>query len=798
MAKKIIVLSDGTGNAASSFWRTNVWRTFQALDLSGNSQVARYDDGVGSSSFLPLALLGGAFGYGLKRNVIDLYKFVCRNYAEGDEIYAFGFSRGAFTVRVLVGLIVKQGLVRFTSEKELHRLAVDAYRAYRAAGYNTVWRIEVPLRWIRDQWFKLVRRARGVRLYNPDSNHRPNVAFVGVWDTVSAYGLPIEEMTRGVGRWLWPLELPNRELSGKVDRACHALAIDDERTTFHPLLWTEAELGAVAPGQGMQPAKERITQVWFLGMHANVGGGYPDDALAHIPLRWMLEQVKDKLKFKEPPQTQIDEVKQLASIGDKDGRMYDSRFGLGICYRYGPRRISEFCHVTSRDPREAVAIDRPKIHCSVFERMRSKSSGYAPLGLPASYDVVAQDGKILAMDAQPYEVRARASERARLQEIAWNYVWLGRGFYFAMLAALIYLIAFSWFHDRKSEHEYRSPIRLVSEFFRLWEAVLPSGARWWTDWYAANPEWFVLAVALIVVFITLGSLAKRTAAAHMRLMWEPAHNIESVSLTGWHKLLFCVRTSRLYMATIGFLKRKLVPFLFAALFLWLIVGWGSHLVFNIADSTGVFCKEKRGPTRPLNYDNATSRVIRFSTNDPCARTGLWVEAKQRYAISFEVTQPWKDGRLELDPKGRESWQAPTLRDEILWRLLSPFRRVFFRGWFHPIARVGATGTAEYFLDPYKRGNVFIGEFRTERSGELFIYVNDAVLPLPYLYDFFYRRNGGEALIKVTRFCDAGCKERTLKMRKEQCRSKCTAATTVASGKRSDNGDWTQCYVLCVE
>src|SRR5713226_8627267 len=102
MARKIILLSDGTGNSASKVWRTNVWRTFESLDLFNSSQVAFYDDGVGTSSFKPLAILGGAFGYGLKRNVIDIYKFVCRNYqTEGDEIFGFGFSRGAFTIRVV-------------------------------------------------------------------------------------------------------------------------------------------------------------------------------------------------------------------------------------------------------------------------------------------------------------------------------------------------------------------------------------------------------------------------------------------------------------------------------------------------------------------------------------------------------------------------------------------------------------------------------------------------------------------------------------------------------------------------
>src|SRR5436853_5661258 len=123
MSRNIVLLSDGTGNSAAKVWRTNVWRTFEALDLSGSDQVAFYDDGVGTSSFKPLAILGGAFGYGLKRNVIDIYKFVCRNYREDtDEIYGFGFSRGAFTIRVVAGLILDQGLIKVDSEAELDRL----------------------------------------------------------------------------------------------------------------------------------------------------------------------------------------------------------------------------------------------------------------------------------------------------------------------------------------------------------------------------------------------------------------------------------------------------------------------------------------------------------------------------------------------------------------------------------------------------------------------------------------------------------------------------------------------------
>ena len=142
MAKNIVLLSDGTGNSAAKLFKTNVWRFYQALDLSRpEKQIAFYNDGVGTSSFKPLAILGGAFGWGLKRNIIDIYAFLCRNYEPGDRIYCFGFSRGAFTVRVLAGLIHHEGLVRASSESERRRLATAAYRKFRGDHFHSVLRL---------------------------------------------------------------------------------------------------------------------------------------------------------------------------------------------------------------------------------------------------------------------------------------------------------------------------------------------------------------------------------------------------------------------------------------------------------------------------------------------------------------------------------------------------------------------------------------------------------------------------------------------------------------------------------
>src|SRR5262249_18364830 len=158
--------------------------------------------------FKPVAILGGAFGYGLKRNAIDLYKFACRNYRnEDDAIYGFGFSRGAFTIRIVVGLILEQGLVKADSESELHAKAKAAYRAFRKENFHTNW--YYAIQWILS-WFRerppVERRKSNI-----------NIRFLGLWDTVAAYGTPVDEMTRGISQWIWPWQLPSCELN-KVEK----------------------------------------------------------------------------------------------------------------------------------------------------------------------------------------------------------------------------------------------------------------------------------------------------------------------------------------------------------------------------------------------------------------------------------------------------------------------------------------------------------------------------------------------------------------------------------------------------
>ena len=516
MSKRIIVLSDGTGNSAAQVWKTNVWRTFESIDLTGADQVAYYDDGVGTSSFKPVAILGGAFGYGLKRNVLALYKFLCRNYktaaengASGtdDQIFAFGFSRGAFTIRVLVGLVLDQGLVKAATEAELDALAIEAYRNYRAKHYQTLTGVERPFRALRNLFLW---RKHADTL--PQARQVKTIRFLGLWDTVAAYGLPVDEMTRGVSRYLWPLELPNRSIDpARIERACHAISLDDQRTTFHPVLWNESNLPKVPnPRPETYPTStEKVTQVLFAGVHSNVGGGYPDDSLAYIPLFWICKEAKDcLLRFKVSPPADPDAFLIAQYKEDKDGRLYDSRGGLGGYYRYGPRSVHELCNVVTGDARDKVSIERPKIHESVFRRTSLAAHSYAPINLPPQYDVVAYNRatdqhEVRSKVADLPEYPGRTRLRYKLQErIVWSTVWRRRGIYFLTVLASLYLVIYPLATTIPATAEYTTRLRFLSDAIRLVSIALPGAANRWIDAYARDPALFLIA-GVMVAFLTI-------------------------------------------------------------------------------------------------------------------------------------------------------------------------------------------------------------------------------------------------------------------------------------------------------
>lgn len=506
MVKNIVILSDGTGNAASSGTPTNVWRLYEALDLSNPAeQVAFYDDGVGTERWKPRRLLGGALGFGLKRNVLEMYEFLSRTYDPGDRVFVFGFSRGAYTVRVLVGLVHRCGLVKNPrSEVSLHKAAKANYKKFREKFALA------PTRWL---GWRAERRAP-----TPPADDT-RIAFLGVWDTVDAYGLPIDEMASAWDRFIYPYRFTDRTLSSIVGRAAHAVALDDERHTFHPVLWDESgEKCAVDAmdegGAGGSEERERIRQVWFAGAHANVGGGYPDDTLAHVPLDWMLSETENAAGVS--PLIFLPKVREsLALRAEVDGKLYNSRSGLQTYYRFKPRKVSEIC-----DDRMNNVKARVRIHESVFERIGDSAIPYAPFGLPEHYETIpARRGG----SAPVVETAAGRGQRVEATEDVWDLVHWRRWLYVTLVLATLVLAASPILISPIDEWKCPDDARpcVAASLVDLVSPLLPNWSTTWQKVLGQNPALFFILVGIVAVQFVLSRWLRgrvgREAAAAWRL-----------------------------------------------------------------------------------------------------------------------------------------------------------------------------------------------------------------------------------------------------------------------------------------
>jgi uncharacterized protein (DUF2235 family) len=424
-----VVFADGTGNAFRQ-QESNVWRLYDSLKKGGCSdgavQIARYIPGVGTSAVGVIRMIDGATGFGVPANVRKLYRFLSWNWQEGDQIFLFGFSRGAFTVRTLAGMTRFQGLMpaqvdgRRVTDAEMKRnvqRAWDRYRELTAPLWQDGLRMSphiAAVRWLRDRAVDLkrhlFRQPTHAQVENALPGHRRagmvNVRYMGVFDTVEAYGFPFEGMRAIFSWWLWPITFRNRVCSRIVENADQVLALDDERLTFHPLRFDQTP---VIPKPGEGPDQTKVREVWFAGVHSDVGGGYPDDAVAMDPLLWIHRAAGQKgLEFGE-----------LSEKGFKDRRfshalIHDSRKGLASSYRYQPRqKLSDPAHGGP-----------PILHASVIEKMSIGADGYAPLLLPP--DVRLCGAPESYGRAGPVPFRRDAETDAVVARLIWRRKWLNR------------------------------------------------------------------------------------------------------------------------------------------------------------------------------------------------------------------------------------------------------------------------------------------------------------------------------------------------------------------------------------
>jgi uncharacterized protein (DUF2235 family) len=268
MSKRIVICADGTWNLRDQVDEetgrrrpTNVTKIARAVkprDDHGVDQMVIYHDGLGTAGPLD-RMTGGAFGHGIEEIVRNLYRSIIYNYSEGDELFFFGFSRGAFTVRTLAGFMNRAGLL----EKDDDYYLPEIYSCY-----------EKNCAKDSEQWRKAFHRVKGVR-------ECPPIRFIGVWDTVGSLGAPgvIGKIASALNGNKY--EYHDVGLNPHIQNAYHALAIDERRSPFKPTLWSKPD--------GWHGD---LQQAWFTGVHCNVGGGYTPDGLANEALHWIAERAE--------------------------------------------------------------------------------------------------------------------------------------------------------------------------------------------------------------------------------------------------------------------------------------------------------------------------------------------------------------------------------------------------------------------------------------------------------------------------------------------------------------------------
>ncbi len=551
--KNIVLCSDGTGNTMMKGRGTNVWKLYEAVDLTahrwhqgsgdgtilGKEQIAFYDDGVGSQQNKVLKIVGGAFGYGLKRNVRDLYKSLCRAYRPGDEIYIFGFSRGAYTVRVLAGLILSCGILRhdaLTTDKKLDDLSKLAYKKFRShfrlgttkgrraydahkevskaaselkgTGKVATESMKQKINDLRQVAVKADQAAKEARQEAEaktdafrrknsisDETHAPDgkvsIRLIGVWDTVAAVGLPIREISKFWNRFVYPFMFPDYLLSSRVDKGCHAISIDDERRTFHPMMWDER--GSDESNTG------HVEQVWFTGVHSNVGGGYPKQGISLVTLDWMMQRAEEMgLKF---VRSERDRYRHLQNVHDK---LYDSRNGLAVYYRYRPRDIAKICG------RLGII---PTLHVSALERIALGTQDYAPGNLPDEFRIATTDSKSRAVLEDPVKLSKVVTDigRESASENMGHWIILRRSIYVVFIAVTILIVGFAaWYHAIKEKTDTWVPEGL-DKAMRWVVDLIPLGDRLYEYLirpFFIYPVYAAIALGLLMIFYFTSRFAR--------------------------------------------------------------------------------------------------------------------------------------------------------------------------------------------------------------------------------------------------------------------------------------------------
>lgn len=380
--QRLAIFLDGTWNTLGN--NTNVWRLKSLCDPAAEDQMVYYGPGVGTR--FGEKVRGGVGGYGLDNEIIDAYTWLVQAYEPGDDIFIFGFSRGAYAARSLSGLIAKCGVLKPGAPLSIEQL----YARYRRADGRTIRELKAPAaappKDLEERWLL-------------DHSVAADIHFVGVWDTVGSVGNPLSSLRSRVARY----RFLDTHLRKANTHAFHALALDEHRKSFEPTFWTVTtpKGDPVTSGRTL----EEVEQRWFVGAHANVGGGYPSDVLAQAPLRWLMGKAElHGLKFR--PEVAADLPDPKAPIADSY-----ATFGPWLLRLFTPR----FYRPVASPPAEGTKLVTSRINetidGTVFERWRSNPN-YRPPNLLAwadrlRVDPASVEGAVLAERGDPLDVSPR-------------------------------------------------------------------------------------------------------------------------------------------------------------------------------------------------------------------------------------------------------------------------------------------------------------------------------------------------------------------------------------------------------
>ncbi|TVY83337.1 Uncharacterized protein LSUE1_G002072 [Lachnellula suecica] len=383
MPKRFVICCDGTWYSADkgdASVPSNVARFSRMLATTGQTaegrnieQVVYYQTGVGTGSLSPVEkLAGGAFGAGLEENIITAYHFIATNWNDGDEIYLFGFSRGAYTARALASVLTGMGVL-YAVDLEYFRELYHHFKEHGDSIYFTDGSPEA------NQNAKHGKHKHEVPEVQEKLTSMPKpaeVTVIGVWDTVGSLGLPDSFWTKLLGGNRGK-EFYNTALNKHIKHAFHALSLDEHRGAFTPTLWyLDAEIENTCD----------LRQCWFPGFHSDIGGG-TTASVEDLTLAWMCDQVDGLISFDDRaaqvlfPKFPLTPDWSATMSPDSCSWLYSLNIA-GSSIRRTPGSYHKILENEQPDP-DTERVTKERIHPSIQLRIEEQGTNYFPAAFKA-------------------------------------------------------------------------------------------------------------------------------------------------------------------------------------------------------------------------------------------------------------------------------------------------------------------------------------------------------------------------------------------------------------------------------